>query len=45
MNSTEITGGKSMDSLAGGEFSVFAMNRGKQRFIDILTTWENAKNK
>lgn len=34
-----------LGAISGGEFSVFAMNRGRQRFIDILQTWENAKLK
>ena len=33
------------NTLNGGEFSVFAMNRNKQRFIDLLKTWESSKEK
>lgn len=50
-NSLTITGvksnidGESISGLSGGEFSVFAMNRGRQRLIDILHTWQKAKDK
>ena len=37
---TDVVGG-----LSGGEFSLFAMNRGRERFIEILTTWQKAKDK
>ena len=35
----------SIGGISGGEFSMFAMNRGRQRFINILSTWQKAKNK
>jgi hypothetical protein len=40
-----MSGKEAVDNLNGGEFSVFAMNRNRERFIDRLTTWENIKQK
>lgn len=46
-NSMTMTGrlDNAVENLAGGEYSVFAMNRSRQRFIDILSTWQNNKEK
>lgn len=48
-NSMTMTKGfpdsEGMSGISGGEFSLFAMNRSRQRFIDILTTWQTAKAK
>ena len=34
-----------LESLNGGEFSVFAMNRNKQKFIELLKLWKGSKEK
>ena len=37
--------GFSTGYLSGGEFSLMAMARGRERFIEILTSWERSKVK
>jgi hypothetical protein len=46
-NSMSMTGrlDNAVGNLAGGEYSVFAMNRSRQRFIEILSAWQNNKEK
>lgn len=34
-----------LGTIIGGEFSALAMNRSRQKFIEILDTWQKAKDK
>lgn len=36
---------EALGTITGGEYSVFAMNRNRQRFIDVLTKWQATKDK